>query len=62
MKNVAFTIEKDTLVIRVNLKETQGKSKSEKNEIIGTTGGNVDVGKDGIKFGLNVYKPATAKK
>lgn len=44
-------------MIEVNLKEDHGPSGSGKSSIIGTTGGNVDIGKDGIKFGLNVYKP-----
>lgn len=48
-------------MIRVNLKESHGQSASGKSEIIGSTGGNVDIGKDGIKFGLNVYKPTKKK-
>ena len=61
MRNVNFKIEKDELVIRVNLKEELGPSKSEKTMMIATTGGNADIGKDGVKFGLNVYKPIKPK-
>jgi hypothetical protein len=61
MQNVTHRIEKDKLIIEVNLKETHGTSGSGKSEIIGTTGGNVDIGRDGIKFGLNVYKPVKKK-
>lgn len=62
MQNVNFKVDKDILTITVNLKESHGASGSGKSEIIGTTGGNCDIGKDGIKFGLNVYKPLKAKK
>ena len=62
MRNVKFHIKGDTLTIEINLKEELGPSKSEKTMMIATTGGNADIGKDGIKFGLNVYKPLKAKK
>jgi hypothetical protein len=58
VKNVTFKIEKDELVIRVGLKERHGRSSSGKTEIIATTSGNADIGKDGIKFGLNVFVKA----
>lgn len=57
--NCTFKIEKDILTITVNLKERHGPSTSGKTEIIASSGGNTDIGKDGIKFGLNVFvKPA----
>lgn len=62
MQNVKFEIKGDKLMIEVNLKDEQGPSNSGKTTIIATTGGNADTGKDGIKFGLNVYKPIKAGK
>lgn len=62
MQNVKFNIKGDTLTIEVNLKEELGTSKSGKTTMIATTGGNADIGKDGVKFGLNVYKPLKAGK
>lgn len=62
MQNVKFNIKGDTLTIEVNLKEELGASKSGKTTMIATTGGNAEIGKDGVKFGLNVYKPLKAKK
>jgi|HubBroStandDraft_2_1064218.scaffolds.fasta_scaffold07674_7 hypothetical protein len=62
MQNVKFEVVKDELVIRINLKERNGLSGSGKNEIIASTGGNVDIGKDGIKLGLNCYIKAGEKK
>lgn len=53
MKNVAVTKEKDTLVIRVNLKEKGEPSGSGKTLVIATTHGNVQV--EGVTVGLNVY-------
>lgn len=56
MLNVRHKIEGSELVIRVNLSETHGPSKSGKTVIIATTSGNVKL-PDGTAFGLNVYKP-----
>lgn len=58
MKNVSFTVDKDVLTITVKLKERHGPSSSGKTVIIATTAGNADIGKDGIKFGLNVFAKA----
>ncbi len=58
MKNVKLTVKGDILTIEVNLKETFGKSASQKNVIIATTGGNVSVEGTDAKLGLNVYRPA----
>jgi len=45
------------LVITINdITKTHGTSKSGNSEIIATSSGNVDVG-NGVKLGLNVYKP-----
>jgi hypothetical protein len=57
MKNVQATIEGKTLVIRVDLTQNHGKSKSGKTQIVASTGGNVSVpgAPDGFKLGLNAY-------
>jgi hypothetical protein len=61
MKNVAFKVDGDVLTITVKLKERHGPSGSGKTEIVATTGGNADIGHDGIKFGLSVFVKAKAK-
>jgi len=59
MFNVETKIEKDILTIKVDLKKRNGTSKSGKNETVATTGGNMETGVPGIRFGLNVFaKPA----
>jgi hypothetical protein len=55
MKNVKTSIKGNKLTIEVDLDQTQGPSKSGKNQIIATTGGNV-VLDGGVKLGLNVFK------
>ncbi len=55
MKNVTFKVEKDILTITVKLKERHGLSASGKTDTIATTSGNVDIGHEGVKVGLNVY-------
>lgn len=62
MQNVKYEVKGDKLIIEINLKEELGTSKSGKTTMIATTGGNADIGKDGVKFGLNVYKPLKAAK
>ncbi|MCK5607003.1 hypothetical protein KAR91_34285 [Candidatus Pacearchaeota archaeon] len=61
MKNIDMVVKDNKLVITVDLTEEHGLSKSEKNVIIATTGGNADVPgmeeKD-VKIGLNVYRKA----
>jgi hypothetical protein len=57
-KNIEYKVEKDKLVITVDLKKEFGVSKSGKNTIIASSEGNVAIdGADGVKIGLNVYKP-----
>jgi hypothetical protein len=58
MKNVKMTIDGDKLTIEVDLGKTFGASGSGKSIVIATTEGNKPVGKDDIKIGLNIYKPA----
>lgn len=58
MKNVKATVKGNVLTITVDLSKDQGPSKSGKNMVIATTGGNAEVPmKAGFKFGLNVYRP-----
>ena len=45
-----------TLTIKVDLTKSEGSSASGKSEVIATSRGNVDIG-NGLKMGLNVYRP-----
>ncbi len=56
MQNVKTTVKGDKLTIEVDLSERHGLSKSEKNETIATTAGNVEVA-PGIILGVNCYTP-----
>ena len=60
MKNVNVSVSEDgILTLKVNLKDSQGMSKSGKSEIFGTTSGNTelaDQGWPGFFVGMNVYK------
>lgn len=56
MKNMTMQVQGDELVIRVNLKERLGASKSGKTVIVATSEGNQELpGFPEIKVGLNVY-------
>ena len=57
MQNIKTKVEKNILIIEIDLSQRNGLSKSEKNDIIASTGGNIDVG-DGVKLGLNCYVKA----
>jgi hypothetical protein len=57
MLNVKTEIKGNKLHIEVDLSERHGVSASGKSISIASTQGNKDVGKDNIKFGLNVYVP-----
>jgi hypothetical protein len=57
MKNIDMKVEGQILVIRVDLSQSFGPSKSGKTIIIASTEGNVSVpGHEDIKVGLNIYK------
>ena len=56
-RNVKVTKEGSILTIVVDLSKRHGLSKSQKNEVIATTGGNVEV-VEGVRMGLNIYTPA----
>lgn len=58
MKNVDLKIEGTTLIIKVDLQKEFGQSKSGKSITVASSEGNKDIGLNGIKLGLNVYKPA----
>lgn len=58
MKNIEIRVEKNILVIKVDLTKEHGPSASGKTIIIASTEGNVSVpNHDEVKIGLNVYKP-----
>ena len=56
MKNVTMEIKDNKLHIIVDLSKNYGASRSGKSKVIASTEGNVAVGKDEVKIGLNVYK------
>lgn len=56
MKNVSLEVEGQLLVIKINLSQPQGASKSGNSTIIGSTCGNVEVpGHPLVKLGVNCY-------
>jgi hypothetical protein len=58
MQNVEMSIDKNILIIKVDLTKRYGPSKSGKTEIIATTAGNVNAPEQNdVKIGLNVYSP-----
>ena len=56
MKNIETKIAGSILTITVDLSKEFGPSASGKTTIIASSEGNVGVGKDDIKMGLNVYR------
>jgi hypothetical protein len=59
MKNVDLKIEDNILCIKVDLSKDFGPSSTGKTTIIATTEGNRPIpGKDSLKIGLNIFKPA----
>ena len=57
-ENIQMEIQGETLVIRVDLRQSYGLSSSGKSVLIASTGGNVAVpGREEVKIGLNVYRP-----
>jgi hypothetical protein len=56
-KNCDFSVEGNTLTIKVDLSKDFGPSSSGKTTIIASTEGNISVpGKEEVKIGLNIYK------
>jgi hypothetical protein len=57
MKNVDMTVERNTLIIKVDLTKEFGLSSSGKSIIIASTEGNMSVpDNEEVKIGLNIYK------
>jgi len=61
VKNVEFKLKEDgkTLLIKVDLSQDLGPSKSGKTRIIASSEGNIPLpieGKEYVKIGLNIYK------
>lgn len=57
MQNVKTEIKGNELIIRVDLSARLGPSSTGKTLMVASTKGNANTGKDGIKFGLNVFAP-----
>jgi chemotaxis signal transduction protein len=58
MKNIQMNVERDKLIIIVDLSQEFGLSSSGKSITIASTEGNISVpGREDVKVGLNVYKP-----
>jgi hypothetical protein len=57
MKNVQASVEGKTLVLRIDMTQDFGKSKTGKTTIVATTGGNVSIPGtvEGLKVGVNCY-------
>ncbi|MBM4055447.1 MAG: hypothetical protein FJ264_12460 [Planctomycetes bacterium] len=60
MKNVEFSVEGSTLIIKIDLSKEFGPSSSGKNIIVASTEGNVTVPNREEKIGLNVYRKKTS--
>lgn len=61
-QNCDMVVKGNVLTITVDLGANLGQSSTGKSQIVATTGGNVEVvGTDGIKIGLNIYKPVAEK-
>jgi len=59
-KNIRYSMDGDDLVIRIDITEDHGPSKSGKTICIASTEGNKSIGD--IKVGINAYKYPTAGK
>ena len=58
MKNIQMKVERDKLIIIVDLSQEFGLSSSGKSITIASTEGNISVpGREDVKVGLNVYRP-----
>ena len=55
MKNITYKVNGNKITIEINLDERNGKSKSGKNVIIATTGGNAKIEGTDMVLGLNLY-------
>lgn len=58
MHNVSMKVEKDELVIRIDLTEEGTRSSSGKSFLIASTGGSAPApGRPDVKVGINVFRP-----
>ncbi|RLD11850.1 MAG: hypothetical protein DRI44_02680 [Chlamydiae bacterium] len=57
MENVDLKIENNKLIITIDLAKEGRPSKSGLSTVIATTRGNVPIGHENMKLGLNLYKP-----
>lgn len=64
MLNIKPVVSEDgkELTIKVDLTQNNGNSKSGKSTIIASTQGNVPLGNDGVRMGINLYKINTTVK
>ena len=60
MKNVEFSVEGNTLTIKIDMSKEFGPSSSGKNIIVASTEGNVTIPDREEKIGLNVYRKKTS--
>lgn len=59
MINVKTRIEKEKLIIEVDLSQEFGLSSSGKSVVVASTQGNIALpGREDVKVGLNVYRPS----
>ena len=57
MQNIDMKLEGDTLVLRINLSQNYGPSKSGKTLTVGNTGGFAEIpGKQGYRVNVNVIR------
>lgn len=58
--NIDMKVVGDKLTITVDLSKSYGISASGKSTIIASTGGNIAVpGREEVKVGINIYRPAS---
>ena len=57
MRNVKMSEKDNILTIVIDMSKDLGDSKSGKTTLIATTGGNQSIGDNGVKIGVNCYRP-----
>lgn len=59
-QNIEMKVSGDKLIITVDLSKSYGISASGKSTIIASTGGNIALpGREEVKVGVNIYRPAS---
>lgn len=57
-KNIEAEVKGNKLILTIDLSKELGKSASGKSMTVATTSGNTSIpGADGVKIGINCYKP-----